>query len=281
MKVRIMADSTCDLSPELIECYHLTITPLYIEMDGSFRKDGIEVQPTDIFEYVNKTGKLCHTAAVSEADYVEYFGKALEEADGIVHFTISSDMSACYQNAVNAARKFENVHVVDSRNLSTGIALLVIRACEMADQGMAAADIAGACRALTDKVETSFILDTLLYLSKGGRCSSLTAFSVGLLNIKPCIEVKGGKMGVGKKYRGRMEQVLTNYVTERLRGREDIDLSRIFITYSSTTPVYYEAVKKAILDCQPFAEILPTSAGSTVSNHCGPLCLGILYMTKE
>ena len=137
------------------------------------------------------------------------------------------------------------------------------------------------CRALTDKVETSFILDTLLYLSKGGRCSSLTAFSAGLLNIKPCIEVKGGKMGVGKKYRGRMEQVLTNYVTERLRGREDIDLSRIFITYSSTTPVYYEAVKKAILDCQPFAEILPTSAGSTVSNHCGPLCLGILYMTKE
>lgn len=281
MSVKILADSTCDLSPELIEKYGVKITPLYIERDGKFLVDGAGIIPEDIFEYVQKTGKLCHTAAVSVADYEGYFAEALKDSDGVVQYTISSDMSSCYQNAVIAAKKFKNVYVVDSRNLSTGIGHLVIDGAEMAEKGAEAKEIYDYCTEARDKVDVSFILDTLLYLSKGGRCSSLTAFSAGLLNIKPCIEVTNGKMGVGKKYRGRMDGVLQNYVRDRLSGRTDLDLRKIFVTYSSTNDPMGELVKKTILECQPFENVYLTTAGSTISNHCGPHCLGILFMTKK
>lgn len=280
MHIKILADTTCDLSPELIERYKITTTPLYIECNGNFRKDNVEITPTEIFQYVEKTGKLCHTAAISVGDYEEYFKTALADADGIVHFTISSDMSACYQNAVIAAKNFKNVYVVDSRSLSTGIGHLVIDAAEMAEKGSTAKEICDYCTAARDRLDVSFVLDTLLYLSKGGRCSSLAAFSAGLLNIKPSIEVKNGKMGVGKKYRGKMSMALSAYVRDRLAGRDDLDLRKIFITYSSRNEEDVAAVISAIKECQPFENIYCTNAGGTISNHCGPNCLGILFMTK-
>lgn len=280
MSIKIMADTTCDLSKELIEKYNIETTPLYIECDGKYFKDNIEITPEQIFDYVQRTGKLCRTAAISVGDYEEYFKKALETADGIVHFTISSDMSACYQNALIAAKSFKNVYVVDSRNLSTGIGHLVIDAAELAQAGKTAEEIYNYCMTARDKVDVSFVLDTLLYLSKGGRCSSLTAFSAGLLNIKPGIEVKDGKMGVGKKYRGKMSAALTAYVKDRLSGRDDLDLRKIFVTYSSYNKENVDAVIAAIKECQHFENIYCTTAGSTISNHCGPNCLGILYMTK-
>lgn len=281
MSVKVISDSTCDLSEELISKYNVTIVPLYIERDGKFLKDGIDIKPSDIFEYVKQTGKLCHTAAVSVADYDEYFAEALKEADGIVHFTISSEMSACYQNAVIAASHFKNVYVVDSRNLSTGIGHLVIEAAELSAKGKTAREIFEYCEQARDRLDVSFVLDTLLYLSKGGRCSSITALSAGLLNIKPAIEVRNGKMGVGKKYRGKMNAVLKSYVYDRLKGREDIDLSKIMITSSGMAPEIIIEVRNAVLECQPFKEVYETTAGCTISNHCGPGCLGILFMTKE
>lgn len=280
--VKIVSDSTCDLSQELIEKYSIRIVPLYIEKDGEYFKDSLEITPEDIFAHVSSTGKLCRTAAVNVADYQQVFAEELKNHDGIVHFTISSDMSSCYQNAVLAAKDFENVYVIDSTNLSTGIGQLVIEAALLAQQGKSAKEIFETVEPMREKLDVSFILDTLDYLAKGGRCSSLMALSAGLLGIKPCIEVVHGKMGVGKKYRGKLGAVLINYVKDRLTTADDLDLRRIFITYTG----YYDdvlpnEVKKAVLECAPFEEVLLTRAGGTIANHCGPNCLGILYFHKN
>ena len=172
MKIKISADSTCDLSPELIERYHIGITPLYIIRGEETLRDGIDVRPEELYEYANVTGKLCKTAAVNVSDYLAYFAACREEYDAVIHFTISSDMSACYQNACIAAQEFTNVYPVDSRNLSTGIGHLVLDAAEMAEQGMDAADIASALEKKREKLDVSFVIDTLEYLKRGGRCSA-------------------------------------------------------------------------------------------------------------
>ena len=183
MKIKISADSTCDLSPELIERYHIGITPLYIIRGEETLRDGIDVRPEELYEYANVTGKLCKTAAVNVSDYLAYFAACREEYDAVIHFTISSDMSACYQNACIAAQEFTNVYPVDSRNLSTGIGHLVLDAAEMAEQGMDAANIASALEKKREKLDVSFVIDTLEYLKRGGRCSALVAMSANLLHL--------------------------------------------------------------------------------------------------
>ena len=278
MKIKISADSTCDLSPELIERYHIGITPLYIIRGEETLRDGIDVRPEELYEYANVTGKLCKTAAVNVSDYLAYFAACREEYDAVIHFTISSDMSACYQNACIAAQEFTNVYPVDSRNLSTGIGHLVLDAAEMAEQGMDAADIASALEKKREKLDVSFVIDTLEYLKRGGRCSALVAMSANLLHLKPCIEVKDGKMGVGHKYRGKLEKCYVQYIEERLKGRDDIDCHRIFIT--GCDEATWRELERVVRACQPFEEVIHTRAGCTVSNHCGPGCMGILYYHK-
>ena len=280
MKIKISADSTCDLSPELIERYHIGITPLYIIRGEETLRDGIDVRPEELYEYANVTGKLCKTAAVNVSDYLAYFAACREEYDAVIHFTISSDMSACYQNACIAAQEFTNVYPVDSRNLSTGIGHLVLDAAEMAEQGMDAADIASALEKKREKLDVSFVIDTLEYLKRGGRCSALVAMSANLLHLKPCIEVKDGKMGVGHKYRGKLEKCYVQYIEERLKGRDDIDCHRIFITDSGCDEATWRELERVVRACQPCEEVLHTQAGCTVSNHCGPGCMGILYYHK-
>ena len=280
MKIKISADSTCDLSPELIERYHIGITPLYIIRGEETLRDGIDVRPEELYEYANATGKLCKTAAVNVSDYLAYFAACREEYDAVIHVTISSDMSACYQNACIAAQEFTNVYPVDSRNLSTGIGHLVLDAAEMAEQGMDAADIASALKKKREKLDVSFVIDTLEYLKRGGRCSALVAMSANLLHLKPCIEVKDGKMGVGHKYRGKLEKCYVQYIEERLKGRDDIDCHRIFITDSGCDEATWRELERVVRACQPFEEVIHTRAGCTVSNHCGPGCMGILYYHK-
>ena len=214
------------------------------------------------------------------SDYLAYFAACREEYDAVIHFTISSDMSACYQNACIAAREFTNVYPVDSRNLSTGIGHLVLNAAEMAEQGMDAADIAAALEKKREKLDVSFVIDTLEYLKRGGRCSALVAMSANLLHLKPCIEVKDGKMGVGRKYRGKLEKCYVQYIEDRLKGRDDIDCHRIFITDSGIDEATRKELERVVRACQPFEEVLHTQAGCTVSNHCGPGCMGILYYHK-
>lgn len=279
MNIKISADSTCDLSPELIQRYDIGISPLYIVRDGESLVDGVDITPDEIYAHVEAGGSMCSTAAVSVYDYVEFFRKELESADAVVHFHISGDMSACYQNACIAAAEVGNVYPVDARNLSTGIGLLVLEAAELARAGqLTAQEIQERMNQRRELLDVSFVVEQLGYLRKGGRCSSVAALGANMLSLRPCIQVKDGKMGVGKKYRGAYQKCLLQYVKERLEGRDDIDPHRIFITESGGfTPEEVAEVEAAVRSYQPFEEVLHTRAGCTVSSHCGPRTLGILY----
>ena len=229
--VKVSADSTCDLSYEILNRFNIAIVPLYIIKDGESYKDGLQMKSSDIFEYVDKHGKLLKTAAASVTDYIEFFKKQTEDGSSVVHVTISSEMSCSFQNAAVAAKEFENVHVIDSRNLSTGMGHIVYEGALMAEKGMSATEIEAALNELTSKVEASFVVDRLDYLYKGGRCSAVAALGANMLSLKPCIEVKDGKMGVAKKYRGSFDKALRAYVKDRLEGRDDIVWDRCFITH--------------------------------------------------
>lgn len=279
MKIKIYSDSTCDLSAELIEKYNIGIQPLFVEKEGEYYRDGVDIVPQDIYDYVGSGKGVCHTAAVNAADYASLFEEVLKEYDALIYFNISSEMSSCYQNARLAATEFDNVYVVDTRNLSTGSGLLVLAAAERAAEGVPAAQIAEEMEELAEKAEASFVIDTLFYLQKGGRCSALVALGANLLKLKPCIEVKDGAMGVGKKYRGKVELCFEQYVKDRLEGRTDIDRHRIFVTHSGCKPEVVARIKELVAG-YGFEEVLETVAGCTVSNHCGPNTLGILFLRK-
>lgn len=281
MKIKITADSTCDLSPELLEKYDIAIVPLYVTMGDSTRKDGTEVTPDDIYAYVDKTSILPKTAAPNIGDFSEFFKKWHDEGYSIVHFDISGDFSSAYHNACISANEIGDVWVVDSRNLSTGHGLVVLYGAELAAQGKTPEEIKKACDEITPKVEASFLVDRIDYLRMGGRCSSVAALGANLLKLKPCIEVIGGKMTSSKKYRGSIDKVILDYVEERLSGRDDINFKRIFITHSKFNPDTVELVKAKIKElCPQFEEILETDAGCTVTSHCGPYTLGVLFIRK-
>ena len=283
MRIRISADSTCDLSPELIERYDVEITPLYVRLGDRDLRDSVEVTPPDIYRYVEETKSIPKTAAVNVGDYVDFFTKVRDEGyDGIVHFTISAEMSSCYQNACLAAEGFENVYIIDSRNLSTGIGHLVLDACILRDEGKTAKEIFDILEARKMKLDVSFVLDTLRYLALGGRCNALLAFGANILNLKPSIQVDpvSGKMGVDKKYRCSFERAVVRYVNDKLADKDTLDLRRIFITDSGVPEEIFESVRETILKNAPFAEILHTPAGCTVSSHCGPNTIGILFYRK-
>ena len=280
MKIKILSDSTCDLSAQLLAEHNITLAPLtVIKADAQFQ-DGVTITPADIFSHVANGGSFCSTAAVSIGDYADLFEKFNQEYDGVIHITIGSGFSACYQNATLAAEDFDNVRIIDSQNLSTGQGLVVLKACELAKTATDLDALAAELRAYTEKVEASFLVDKLDYLVKGGRCSSAAALGANLLNLKPCIEVKGGKMTVGKKYRGNYAKCLANYVKERLEGREDIDRSTLFVTQTIVSDECNAAVLEAVKTYGKFDTVYETTAGCTVSCHCGPGTLGILFVRK-
>ena len=280
MTYQIISDSTCDLSPEQIKKYNIHLMPLYVQLGDKTFRDGVDIHPDDIYAHVAAGGDLAATAAVNLADYVQVFSEYSRKADFVIHVTISSDFSCCYQNAKLAAADFDNVYVVDSRNLSTGHGLVVLEAERMAREGMAPDDIVAALHDLTGRVEASFILDRLDYMKKGGRCSAVTLLGANLLRLRPCIEVRDGKMGVGKKYRGSFERCIRDYITDRLAGRDDLDLRRVFITHSGVSEESVQKAVETVQKLQPFEEICVTRAGCTVSSHCGPGTLGVLYIRK-
>ena len=279
MKVKITSDSTCDLSPELIAQYGIDILPLLITFGENAYRDGVDTSPEDIYRYVQETGTLPKTCALNISEYEDFFRKWTDEGYALVHFCIGSHFSSTCQNAQVAAQSFEQVYIVDSQNLSTGQGLLVLRAAELAKQGLSAREIADACCALAPKVEASFVLDDLEYLVKGGRCSGVAAFGANLLKLKPCIEVRGGVMEPAKKYRGKIQHVILEYIADKLTGREDLDKSRVFITHTRCEPEWVEAALQKVRELVPdFAEVLETTAGATVTTHCGPSTLGVLFI---
>ena len=278
MRTKITADSTCDLPPGIVNQYNIGITPLYIMKDEKPYKDRLEITVRDIFEYVESGAGMTRSSAINVSEYQEYFSQWLKEYDAIVHINISSHFSVCNQNARIAAEEFENVYVLDSYNLSTGSGHIVLDAAIMAENGEAPEQIVKNLEQLIPRVEASFVIGTLKYLYKGGRCSGLAALGANLLKLNPCIEVINGKMDVGKKYRGSFEKIVLQYVEDKLSGRNDIDSRRVFVTYPpSMTDELIQRVVEKIKSLADFDEIICCDAGCVISNHCGPICVGILF----
>lgn len=280
MRVKIISDSTCDLSAELIKEHNIGIVPLIVMKDGQEFLDGITINPSDIFAHVASGGSLCSTAARGVAVYQEEFAKYAKDYDGVIHVNIGSDFSSSYQNACIAASDFDNVRVIDSKNLSTGQGLVVLKACELAQTAKDMDELKAQLDEFTSRVEASFVMDRLEYMVKGGRCSGAAALGANLLGLKPCIEVKDGKMVVVKKYRGHIEKCMVSYVRDRLTGRDDLDDGTVFITYTDVSPESLEAVRSAVAKLGHFKTVYETVAGCTVSCHCGPGTMGILFVRK-
>ena len=280
MKIKILSDSTCDLSMDLIQTHNIGIVPLIVMKNDEEFLDGTTITPDEIFAHVAAGGSLCSTAARSVGIYQDEFAKYADAYDGIIHVNIGSGFSSSYQNACLAAEEFYNVRVIDSQNLSTGQGLVVLEACRLAKDCNDLDEIAQKLNAFTPRVEASFLLDQLKYMAKGGRCSAATALGANLLNLKPCIEVKDGKMSVVKKYRGNYAKCLAAYVKDRLDDREDIRRDELFLTYTPVTDECLDAVKRAIDAYGNFNTVYETTAGCTVSCHCGPGTLGVLFVRK-
>lgn len=281
-KVIITADSTCDLSPELVAKNNIQIVPLYINLgEESLADNGVDITPQKIYDYVDKTGNLPTTSANPVGNYAEFFGTLVKEGYDVVHLNISAGFSCTHQNACLAAEDFENVYVVDSRNLSTGSGLLVLEAAEMAKNGMEAKDIAEKLVALAPKADASFVIDDLTYLHKGGRCSAVAKFGANLLKLKPSIQVKNGAMGVSKKYRGEYKVCVEQYIKDKLADTESIDPKRVFVTHTKCDDEIVNLAVKTVKACFSFDEILETTAGCTITTHCGPDTLGVLFFRKE
>lgn len=280
MRIKILSDSTCDLSPELLAAHDITVIPLTVIKNDEEFKDAVSITPDVIFDHVANGGSLCTTSANSVGEYAEWFEKFAGDYDGIIHINIGSGFSSCYQNACLAAEDFPNVRVVDSMNLSTGQGLVVLEACRLAKDATDLDQLADAVREYTDRVEASFLLSRLDYMVKGGRCSSAAALGANLLNLKPCIEVKNGKMVVVKKYRGNFDKALSMYIKDRLADREDLDGNILFVTKTPVSDECYAAVMKAVGEYGKFDTVYETNAGCTVSCHCGPGTLGVLFVRK-
>ncbi|MBR5310905.1 MAG: DegV family protein [Oscillospiraceae bacterium] len=279
--IKIISDSTADLPRELIEKYDIQVLPLSVSLGENSYKDGLEISAQDIFKFYDETKTLPKTSAVSVLEYTEAFSHWVEKGYDVIHFTISSTMSACYQNACIAAVELGHVWSIDSANLSSGIGLLVIKAAELAAKGESAEVIAREISEAKTKVDSSFILNQLEFLHKGGRCSGVAALGANLLKLKPCIEVKDGKMGVAKKYRGAYEKCTLDYIHDRLDDNDNVDTKRIFITYSGLDEKLIKEIHKEVKKCKKFDEIIVNEAGSTITGHCGPGTFGILYFRKE
>lgn len=280
MNIKILSDSTCDLSQQQLAQNDITLVPLTVVKGDEQFKDGVTITPADIFAHVANGGDLCSTSANSVGEYEDIFQEYAPKNDGVLLITIGSGFSSCYQNACIAAEEFDNVKVVDSRNLSTGQGLVVLEACRLAKECASLEELHEKVQAFTEKVEASFLVDKLNYLAKGGRCSSVAALGANLLNLKPCIDVKEGKMGVSKKYRGKYHKCLADYVKERLADREDIRRDVLFVTKTSVSDEEYAAVMAAVKEYGNFETVYETTAGCTVSCHCGPGTLGVLFVRK-
>ncbi len=280
MNIKIISDSTCDLPQELLKQYNIDVTPLTVIKGGEQFRDLVDITPSDIFAHVAAGGDLCSTSAVSVGEYQEKFRQYSSCCDGVVQVTIGSNFSACYRNASIAAADFPNVLVVDSESLSGGQGLVTLEAARLAPDCQSLDELAQKLRAFIPRVEISFLLDRLDYMVKGGRCSSAAALGANLLNLKPCIEVRDGKMTVVKKYRGNYAKCLATYVKDRLDQRTDIERRDLLFIHTVVSEECRQAAWNAVEQYGHFEAMYPVIAGSTVSCHCGPGTLGIIYARK-
>ncbi len=273
--VKVSSDSISDLG-NLYEERGIARLPIPIVLGDRTGLDG-DITPSDIYDFFDRTKTTPKTSAITPEEYYNFFSAQTEDGSELVHFTISSEMSSCYRNAVAAAERCKGVYVVDSRNLSTGAGLLVLYADDLAKAGLTGAEIKAKADARSGAVQASFVVDTMTFLYRGGRCSGVAAFIASVLKIKPCIAVTGGKMEVCQKYRGSTDKAIVKYVADTLRSYPDPDLKYVFVTHTSARPEVVETVKREVLAAFPSANIIETIAGATVTSHCGKGTLGVLY----
>ncbi|MBQ1252242.1 MAG: DegV family protein [Firmicutes bacterium] len=284
MAIILSADRTCDLSAELIKEYDVHTMPYHILVDNVEHIDGVDVTPEEIYQVYYDKKILPKTSAVNIGEYIEYFTPFVEAGHQVVHFNLGSKLSSSHQNCVNAAATMEGVTVIDGRNLSAGVGLQILDAGEMIKAGKTPEEIKAYFDENHQCYHGSFVVDDLEFLKAGGRCSALTAFSAGLLNIHPCIEVDNtcGGMGVGKKYRGSFEKVMAKYIKEKLAQYDDIRTDRVFLTDSGgLDDAFRDKMEQVILECVPFEKVYRTTASCTISSHCGPKTMGILFATEK
>lgn len=279
--IKITTDSTCDLPRYLLEQYDISVIPLGIVKGDRLYQDGVNIHTEDIAAHVDAGGDITTTNAVNIADYEELFRTMTARYDAVIHLNLGMGFSSCYQNAKLAAEEVPEVYVVDSANLTVGHGMLVLAAAEAAAAGKTVSEILVMLENMVSRVETSFVLDRLDYMKKGGRCSAVTALGANLLKLHPCVEVIDGKMSVTKKYRGSMEKVLAEYIRDRLAGRTDIDTRRVFLVDTCRTPGLVDAARNVLLADGRFEEIVESQAGCTIFCHCGPDTLGLIYLRRE
>lgn len=277
-KIKITCDSTCDLTAELYGRCSVDVIPLGIVLGDDLKHDGVDLEVSELYDYVAETGVLPKTSAISEYEYIDRWKKYVDDGYKVIHINISSEISACYQNAVFAAGELGNVYPIDSRSLSSGSGILVLEAAKLAEQGLEAEEIVSKLEELKTRIDVSFVLQTLEYLQKGGRCSSVLAFGANLLRLRPEIVMENGSMDVGRKYRGSAEKSIIDYVRGRLDGRSDIDRSFIFVVHSYADQNIVDEVKRIVAEEYGFGTVYETHAGCTISSHCGAGTLGIMFV---
>ena len=279
--IKITTDSTCDLPEALLREYDITVLPLGIVKGEGLFRDGVDIHPADIAAHVDAGGAITTTNAVNTADYLDCFSRLLKTCDAVVHVNLGSKISSCHQNARIAAAELSNVYVADSDNITVGMGELVLRAARAARAGHTPEEILAVLEDLRRRMEVSFVLDRLDYMKRGGRCSAVTAIGANLLKLHPCIEVVDGKLAVTKKYRGSMERVVSDYLHDRLDGRDDIDTERIWLVDSAFGPELADAARAVLQADGRFGEILESKAGCTIFSHCGPNTVGLAILRRQ
>ena len=278
--VIITTDSVCDMPKELLERYQVRMIPLTISEGDHSYKDGVDFTPDDIYELYDSQHLLPKTSAISPQEFVDFFTPLTQDGSEVVHIDISSACSATYQNACMAASELDGVFPVDSLHLTLGQGLLVIEACRLRDEGYSAQEIVERLLIYREKIATSFVVDTLEFLWKGGRCSGLTAFGANLLQVRPCLELREGEIKVARKYRGTMQKVYTQYIRDYL-SRENIDTRMGFLVHSGRiSQETLDQLRQLILELVPFSEVPIVRAGCTVTSHCGPGTIGVIFASK-
>ena len=280
--IKIVADSTCDLSPELIRDYGITILPLNIVLDMTSYSDGEEISPDEIYVWAQANKRTPKTAAVAFDRALALVKGMKENQEEVIFIGISSEMSTTcnVMRLVKEELEYDRMFIIDSRNLSTGIGLQVLRAAQLAQEGRSAEEIVKEIEEARDKVRASFVVERLDYLAMGGRCSTVTALLGGKLNLKPRIEVSQGKMSAGRKYRGAQDKVIMKYVQDMRDNLLAADGHRVFITHSGCPDEVIRQVRDFLEGLEHFEDIRVTRAGGVISSHCGPGTLGVLYIEK-
>ena len=281
MNIKITADSTCDLSGALLQEWNISLMPMHILMGEESYLDGVSIRPADVFAHVQNGGKMPKSAAANLVEYADFFDPFAKEYDAVIHISVSSKLSSCYQNACLAAQQFENVSVVDSQNICTGQGYLVLKAAKWAADGLTARAIQMKLQSLAKRVELSFVLDRLDFMAKSGRCSGVLAFGANILGIKPSLAVIDGELKVVRKYRGSLPICVGKYITDRLADRDDIEDGLVFISSCQPKPGCMEAVKAGLKKYGHFKECWETDIGTTIGGYSGPGTIGIVFARKQ